>query len=500
MKLYKRLLCLTISVLMLLCFVGCQGDPEAAESEAAQSVTVNGTPTVFLTTPNTYVKFQQQSGDAVKVYSVNSLDRSTGMVIDVDASKTGQTVDGWGCAMTETSALNLSKMPAEMYTQVMNDLFSEDQGIGLNILRLPMGISDFSLDPNRSYVDDNDETLESFSIAYDEEYIIPHIHKAMEVADCGEDFMVFAASWTAPLWMKTIPEFHSKNQSTLKREYYGLFAKYLAKAVKAYEEAGVPIDYLTAQNEPTGIHGIAAMYMDSDNMASLINMYLAPALDAEGLDTKIMAWDFNYTDGSTVILGKTHGTVGGIAYHVYGGDFQVLVDTHNAFPDVPLYITEAAGKVGSNSAIFFRQMKNMCKTLRAGSKGHILWNIVLDENMGPALIDEDGNSVNTIGIGLMEYNTQTQEVAYLMDFYALGHFSKFIRPGAVLLESTDIATDSNENLHNVVFRNENGTITAVVYNNSGEDVTFKIVVGDKVIEYTIPGLSGATITWDGNVY
>lgn len=490
----KRLLCLGLCLALAAstaaCTKGTTHDPVAA---------VNGQPAVFVTTPNSLMKFVQDNQN-IKVYSVDKLDRESGVVVDVDASVTYQTVEGWGCAMTETSAINLAKMPQEMQTQVMTDLFSENEGIGLNIIRLPLGISDFSLDPNRSYDSvEGDVELENFSIAYDEEVIIPYIKQAMEIANCPDDFMVFAASWTAPLWMKTIPEFHSKNSSTLKREYYDVFARYLVKALQAYKDNGIDIDYITAQNEPSGVHGIAAMYMTSDNMATLINMYLKPELDKSGLDTKIMCWDFNYTDGSTLTLGKTYGNVGGLAYHVYGGDFQVLVDTHNAFPDIPLYITEAAGKVSSNSAIFFRQMKNMTQTMRAGSSAHILWNIVLDENMGPALIDEDGNSVNTIGIGLMEYNTQTQEVAYLMDFYALAHFSKFVRPGAVRVESTDTGADTNDNVVNVVYRNENGSMVAVLTNNTGMENTFKLVIGDQVIEYTVPALSGATITWDPKI-
>ena len=68
------------------------------------------------------------------------------------------------------------------------------------------------------------------------------------------------------------------------------------------------------------------------------------------------------------------------------------------------------------------------------------------------------------------------------------------------MDSTDIAADSNENLNNVVFLNENGSMTAVLTNNTGEEQIFKLVVGDKVVEYTVPALSAATLTWDANTY
>ena len=108
MKLFKRLLCLGMCVVLSAglgaCTQGSTHDPVAA---------VNGKPAVFVTTPNQLVKFVQDD-ENVKVYSIGELDRTAGVVVDVDASVTYQTVEGWGCAMTETSAINLAKMPEEM--------------------------------------------------------------------------------------------------------------------------------------------------------------------------------------------------------------------------------------------------------------------------------------------------------------------------------------------------------------------------------------------------
>lgn len=539
---FKRLLCLVLCVLTLCSLVACavddptpsssenstvgttkETDPgtegtsggDATEPSGTDATEPSGTdttepsggteevaftPAVYLTTPGEYIKFVRQSDDSYMVYSVSELDESNGLVVNVDLNTTYQTIEGWGASLTESACINLWKMPEATRNAVMTSLFDADEGIGMNILRQPLGISDFSVDATRDYVDDYDETLESFSIAYDEENIIPLIKQAMEIADCGDDFKVFFCSWTAPLWMKTIPEYHSKNKSTLKREYYELFADYLVKAIQAYEDAGVPIYTITAQNEHTGVHGIAAMYMTTDNMATLYNMYLVPALEEAGLDTKILAWDFNYMSDSTALLSKINSIIGGVAYHAYSGSAASGLITSNAelYPNIPIYITEAAGMVQSASARFFRQMDWIMDTQRRGSSAHILWNIVLDENIGPALIDENGNSVNTIGVGMLEWNIAEQKVSYLEDFYALAHFSKFVRPGAVRVDSTDLSAIDSA-VQNVVYQNENGTITAVLMNNDAVAFTFKIVVDDYVIEYTLPGKSGATITWNPNV-
>lgn len=507
MKSIKKFLCCGLILAILLPVAGCTtkapvtDDPAATEPEQVLMATVNGIPAVYLSVPGNFVKFDRQEDSTVKVYDVSELDDTSGVVINVDAGTTHQEILGWGAAMTESSAINLWDMPEELRNQVMVSLFDEDEGIGLNILRQPNGISDFSTDPEFSYAPVRDDlTLEHFTLGKHEEQIIPLLQQAKELVNDDENFRVFLCSWTAPLWMKTIEEFHSLNQSTLKREYYQLFADYLVKSIQAYESHGIPIYAITDQNEPTGIHSIAAMYMNTDNHASLINMYLKPSLEKAGLETKVMCWDFNTGASGTKLLGKTYSSVDAMCFHAYNDDFTEIAEIHEMYPDLPIYMTEAAGRTQSNAARFFRQMKWLCNSQIIGSSAHILWNIVLDEEYGPALLDEDGNSVNTIGIGMLEWNRQEQKVAYLEDFYALAHFSKFVRPGAVRLESTDTREDFKGLVANVVYRNENGTMTAVLCNQNTAENTFKLVVGDKVIEYTLPAMSAATITWDGNVY
>ena len=113
---------------------------------------------------------------------------------------------------------------------------------------------------------------------------------------------------------------------------------------------------------------------------------------------------------------------------------------------------------------------------------------------------KDGGCLAFMGIGMLEWNRQEKTVAYLEDFYALAHFSKFIRPGAVRVESTDTRNDFKGLVANAVYRNENGTMTAVICNENTAENTFKLVVGDKVLEYTLPAMATVTLTWDGNVY
>lgn len=496
-----RGICLILSMVTLIMLFGCelpsQGNTPGTEGGGEDHLSIR--PAVYITTPKDYVKFVRQDTSAAKVYDKSQLDESKGYVVTIDPNTTYQVVEGWGCAITESSAINLLDMPEETRNAVMKALFSEDDGIGLNLIRLPNGISDFSVDSNFSYAPvEGDLELEHFTLGKHKEMIVPLVLQAKQLINNDEDFKVFLASWTAPLWMKTIPEFHSSNRSTLKREYYKLFANYLVKSIQAYEAEGIPIFSISPQNEFTGVHGIAAMYMSVDNMATLINFYLKPALDDAGLDTKILAWDFNSFDDSTAIIGQTYQNIGVVGYHAYSGAFDLFKKNQELFPNLPFYVTEAAGMKQAPQSRFFRQMRWINDSMRVGSSGHILWNIVLDEEGGPALIDDKGQSVNTIGVGMLEWNRQEKKVAYLEDFYALAHFSKFVRPGAVRVDSTDLNETVGENVQNVVFKNENGAMTAVLTNNDASEHCFLLVIGDTVIECTVPGKSAATVTWKPN--
>ena len=135
------------------------------------------------------------------------------------------------------------------------------------------------------------------------------------------------------------------------------------------------------------------------------------------------------------------------------------------------------------------------EALRNHASGYFLWNILLDQNRGP---QPEGADIQSSG--LFQLNTETMKVDPYMDFYALGHYSKFIRPGAKVVDSTDTGTQTNGEHRNTVAINENGSMTAVISNRTVNEAVYKLIVGDKVIEYTLQPQSVATIVWNANVY
>ncbi|HYO17059.1 MAG TPA: hypothetical protein VES02_00125, partial [Dermatophilaceae bacterium] len=148
-----------------------------------------------------------------------------GSTVIVDPTRRYQRMTGFGASMTDTSAWVLtSKLSEAARRQTMKDLFSPEQGIGLSMLRQPMGASDFAVNGSYSYDDlpagQSDPGLSRFSIAHDQAYIIPRLREALRL---NPALTMMASPWSAPGWMKTSD---SMVTGSLKPEYYDAFAGY----------------------------------------------------------------------------------------------------------------------------------------------------------------------------------------------------------------------------------------------------------------------------------
>src|SRR5207245_4705283 len=91
---------------------------------------------------------------------------------------------GLEAAITDSSAYNIHNSPHK--NEIMRDLFDPEKGIGLSLLRLPVGASDFiAHDQMYSYDDlpsgNTDRELQHFSIAHDKAYILTLLRHAVKI-------------------------------------------------------------------------------------------------------------------------------------------------------------------------------------------------------------------------------------------------------------------------------------------------------------------------------
>ncbi|GAB3871020.1 RICIN domain-containing protein [Dactylosporangium cerinum] len=464
----KRLLATCATGAMLAggtAYVVTQASPALAATNAS----------VWLTTPD-------RANQLTKKADVAFGTAGSGSTITVNPNTTYQSMVGFGASFTDSSASLIYNSSAR--NTVMNALFNPSSGIGLSFLRQPLGASDFSL--NFYTYDDGaaDPNLTRFSVAHDQAYILPLLTQARSL---NPSLSTMVVPWSAPAWMKTNNNLVGGSLST---SYEATFANYLVKSVQAYQAAGVPVQYLSIQNEPQfSPPGYPGMLMSASQQAAIINN-LAPKLSAAGLSTKILAWDHNWDNTSfpQQVLAATGNNTAGTAWHCYGGDPSGQSTVRNAYPNKDIFFTECSGVESGNTfadSLLWQGRNLAIGATRNWAKTVTTWNLALNPSHGPVI----GSCTNCMGVVTVNGGS----VTYNAEYYVLGHLAKFVKPGAVRIESTGYGQGGIEN---VAFRNPDGSIVLVAVNSGGAQ-NFQVSFGGSSFGYNLPGGSMATFTWPG---
>jgi glucosylceramidase len=450
-----------------------------AASGAAVSVWETTTDQSQLLAPQTGATFQNGTGSASQT-------------ITVDPSTTYQSMTGFGASFTDSSAWLVANSP--LRNQIMTKLFDPTNGIGLDFLRQPIGASDFSRSLF-SYDDmpsgQTDPTLANFSIAHDQAYILPVLQQALTI---NPDTTIMATPWSPPGWMKTSG---SMIGGTLNSGDYQVFADYLTKFIQAYDAAGVPISLITPQNEPEySPSNYPGSTLTASQEASLIGNNLGPDLQKAGLSTKIIAYDHNWNDTTfpeTVLGDPTAGPyTAGVAWHCYAGDPSAQTTVHDAYPNKDTYFTECSGTQASNPADTFAdtldwQTENLIiDATRNWAKTVATWNMALDPSGGPSM-----NCTTCTGVVTVDNSAGT--ATYNAEYYVLGQASKFVKPGALRIDSS---TFGSGNLEDVAFQNPDGSDALIALNaDTSSAHTFNVDENGQYFSYTLPAGAVATFTW-----
>jgi glucosylceramidase len=451
---------------------------------------VGGTPTtsaVWLTDRNGTKRLARQA-DVTFVAGNGDPSLPT---IDVNDTVRYQQIEGFGGSLTDSGAWVLSRASAAQQSSILNALFDPQNGIGISFLRQPIGSSDFSLNPF-TYDDipsGTDYTLASFSIAHDRAYILPPLRAALSI---NPSIKVMASPWTPPGWMKTYvgPLLEA---GSLKTTAYEAYANYLVKFIQAYQAEGVPIDSLTVQNEPLTTPPYPSMYMPAPEQATFIGQNLGPALARAGLRTRIFAWDHNWeTAYPFTVLSDPAARqyVTGVSFHCYGGQQNAMSDMHNAYPAVDVAMTECgdSSRATFGDKLSYDTRVTVIGSLRNWARSVAKWNLVLDQNGGPKLYT--GACINCRG--MVTVDTSTGAVSFNEDYYAIGHASRFIKPGAFRVDSTAFGFGGVENVAAI---NPDGSLVVLASNSSYYPLTFQIRFHGATLKYTLESDSVATFVW-----
>jgi glucosylceramidase len=411
------------------------------------------------------------------------------LTIDVDESTRYQRIDGFGGSITDAGAWVLAQAGPAQQASIMSALFDRQAGIGISFLRQPIGSSDFSLNPftyDDIYQWGTDYDLAGFSIDHDRAYILPALRAALAV---NPAISVMTSPWSPPAWMKTDG---SLIAGSLRTTAFDAYARYFVKFIQAYQAEGVPIGSLTVQNEPLTTPPYPSMYMLAPDQATFIGQNLGPALAAAGLGTRVFTWDHNLdtTYPFTVLSDSAANSyVSGVSFHCYGGDPSAMTTFHNAHPDREIDMTECGD---SSRATFGNKLTydvrfTVIASLRNWATRVAKWNLVLDQNRGPRLYSGACQNCQ----GMVTYDTSTGAVSFNEDYYAIGHASRFIQPGAYCIQSTGYIGG----IDNVAAINPDGSIALLAINSADISQTFQIRWHGSTLTYTLDSNAVATFVW-----
>ncbi len=431
-------------------------------------------------------------------------------VVKLIPDQTYQKITGFGGSFTESTAYLLNQLGEENRRKILEAYFGED-GARYSLTRTHINSCDFSLSQYSYAPVADDLELVNFSIDEDKDDIIPAIKEAMEISKDG--FKLIASPWTAPPWMKDNKDWIG---GKLLPKYYDTWALFFSKYLDAYRAEGIDIWGLTVENEPLGNgNNWESMHFSPEEMTSFVENHLGPKLKADGKgDVQILGYDQNrehLNEWVDAMYANDNSTkyFGGTAIHWYASTYEVFPEAlqyaHQKAPDKHLIQSEACVDAEvpkwQDDAWYwskeatdwgwdwapedqkhlhpkyvptYRYARDIIGCLNNWVDGWVDWNMVLDRQGGP-------NWFKNWCVAPVIVDPEKDEVYFTPLFYTLSHFSRFIRPEAMVIG----VENSDESLMITAARNPDGSIAVVVLNQDTQAKAFSISLGDRSKEVSI---------------
>jgi glucosylceramidase len=409
--------------------------------------------------------------------------RFAGPQVVLNPDKNFQSILGFGAAFTDASCYTFSRIAPAAREQLFHEIFHPSQ-MGLNVCRTCIGSSDYSTRVY-SYDDgDPDPDLKRFSIAHDREYILPMLRQARNV---NPELFLFSSPWSPPGWMKTGG---SMLGGAMRRRYLANYAQYFVKFLQAYVAEGVPVQAVTPQNEvDTDQDGRMPACIWPQEYEIEFVQYLGPLLRQHGLSTKIWILDHNYNLWGRAICELDDPSLrqycNAVAWHGYAGGPEMMTKVHQAHPNAEMYWTEGGPDYTSPDYLtdwtkwaqtFTDVLRNWCRSITG-------WNLALDEQGRPNIGPFPCGGVVTI-------NSRSQEITRSGQYWALVHFARFVRRGAVRFDSQSTLQD----LDHVGMQNPGGR-RVLVLTNSTSARTVTLQMRGMLADVNLEKDSVSTLVW-----
>ncbi|HTQ06663.1 MAG TPA: glycoside hydrolase family 30 protein [Polyangiaceae bacterium] len=405
--------------------------------------------------------------------------------LTVDASTKYQQFTGFGGCFNEMSWDALSVLSADDVTKAMKLLFDANDGANFVYGRIPMGASDYAM--SWYTLDDTagDYAMNDFSIARDEQKLIPYIKAALAIRP---DIRLWASPWVVPSWMMDSSSNMKSDAQTL-----GAHALYMSRFVEDYAKDGITIWAVHPQNEP----GYAKVHWTQAELIDFMKTYLGPTFAKENLTTEVwcgtMSKDPDDTniaeaaamDADAMKVIKGFGVQWNLeaAVPTLAAKGPVMQTEHRCgnYPFMSPYWDESrySSSMPQNDHAYGEESWQLIRDwIVAGVNSYSAWNMVLD-TVGKSL---DGWPQDA----LLTVDRSAKKLIVTPAYYAFRHYSQYIQPGATRISLTG-STDA------LAFANPDGSIVTEVFNSGMSTLTTSVGIGASTYQFDVPGQGWATL-------
>ncbi len=395
--------------------------------------------------------------------------------------------EGWGTSFCWwANRLGYSDSLSEQAAEAM---FGKS-GLRMNIVRYNIGGGD---DPTHNHITRTDSEIPGYTVYNDGVVTYDWTADANQrnmlfktIEACEEELIVEMFSNSPPYYMTNSGcSCGNANPASdnLREDCYGDFAEYLATVCEHFEkEWGVNIQSISAMNEPYTDYWWQysnkqeGCHFDIGDSQSEIILRLQSALQAKGLndiilcgtdetsiDTQIQAYNELSKDAQNAISR--------IDTHTYGGSSRSELKALAISSGKNLWMSEVdggnvagtdAGEMGA--ALWLAQrISDDCNGLNPSA--WILWQVIDSHICVEGFNGKtDKGMVDTSGgyWGLAVADHDNDRIIFTKKYYAFGQYSRYIRPGYTMLNSSDSTVTAYDSEYN--------RLVIVAINTSAEDV------------------------------
>lgn len=495
-----------LTALLMACGSSSENGGETPRTNPDTPSTGKKVASLLMTTANGAYDLKNATADITKGSTMAAT------VLQLDASKTYQKIDGFGFALTYSSCYNLLKMSAADRRAFLKKTYSTTEGYGVSYARISIGCNDFSSTEYTLCDTKGPDTdlLQHFALQNDEKnYVIPVIKEILAI---NPNLKIIASPWTCPKWMKvkdisTKKAHNAWTDGHLNPDYYETYADYFVRFIQAMQAEGISIYAITPQNEPLNKGNCASLYMPWQEEAPFVKA-LAADFEKNHLKTKIYVFDHNYNyDGISDQQDypvKVYNTLGssfdgselvvGAAYHDYGGSNTELDDIHQQAPTKDLIFSESSIGTWNDGRNLSKRLVADMKSIVLGTvnrhcKAVLVWNLMLDDRLGPNL---DGGCQTCYGA--VDISNNYTHISRNSHYYVITQSAAAVETGA-----QRIGTSRDPKLPGIShaeFLNPDGSYALLLLNESSENQTMTVSDGNQYFKVTVPASGVVSCKWN----